>query len=606
MRSRGRGVLLSSLLVAAAAIAGLTSGIATGMSGPGERPLASADGPFHVVPRARCQPGDKPDAGLQGQVPLTDRVSGRAAEGYYCNTRVVDQHEGRVFASLDAYQHCLYAPDETWYGTATHLAGAPVGQTAWAQHSGLGAATGVGIRVLDMSDHLRQTANLTSPIALVPDESMTVNARRGLLVMDSTFDSRIEIYNLRPDCTHPKLIGTFDMAPASGHAGWFSPDGNTYWMTDIFGVCANCGNKMSATENHATVFPIDLTNPAKPRLMGEWTEPGGTGHNGWVSDDGKTVYACQAGNTVSANQVLVYKAPPPGSSNVDEAKSLITSFPLDGAICQNMESVTYHGKPFLIGDSEYTIGRFLAKGPTLCAATASNPTSYAAPEIFDLSDLKHVQPVSDLMMEVDDPANCSRTMFDGNPADPTSGNWFPGETYDTHFCRPDRLHDPTILACGQFLAGLEVYDIRDPYHPRELAYYRPGTLGSRALANPGWGATSETADMVASPPVVIASKGEIAFGSFFEGARIAKLPPSVYPFSQSLTCENDYYFNQYNPGYCPDTQPSSRDCLGHQPVRIAIGGLPPGRVTSVTAFVEADVRSCGARTFGASPSGSLG
>jgi hypothetical protein len=27
------------------------------------------------------------------------------------------------------------------------------------------------------------------------------------------------------------------------------------------------------------------------------------------------------------------------------------------------------------------------------------------------------------------------------------------------------------------IAGLEVYDIRDPYRPKELGYFRPGALG---------------------------------------------------------------------------------------------------------------------------------
>src|SRR4051794_36158224 len=52
-----------------------------------------------VVPRAACQPGDKPDTALQGQVPLADRATGRAAEGYICNLRVAGTHPGRVFSA---------------------------------------------------------------------------------------------------------------------------------------------------------------------------------------------------------------------------------------------------------------------------------------------------------------------------------------------------------------------------------------------------------------------------------------------------------------------------------------------------------------------------
>jgi len=314
---------------------------------------------------------------------------------------------------------------------------------------------------------------------------------------------------------------------------------------------------------------------------------GGTGrvrHNGWVSDDGRTSYACQTANDAENNRVLVYRSPPPGSSKVDGEKSLVSGFPLDGSTCQNMQSVSYGGKPFLIANSEYTVGRQLQKGPTDCQATAENPTSFAAPQIFDLSDVKQPRLVSSLMLEVDDPANCSKTMNDGG--DPTSGTFVPGEIYDTHFCRPDRLHDPTILACAQFLAGVEVYDIRDPRRPRELGYFRPGTLGARSVMQPEWNTTPLTVDDIASPPVINATRGEIVVGAYFTGVYVLRFPKSVYPFPESLTCSNDYYFNQYNPGFCPDAKPSPRVCVSRRSVRITIRGLGKRRVRSVAAFVD--------------------
>jgi hypothetical protein len=48
------------------------------MDGTGQVPLVA-------VEKARCRPGDKVETGLQGRVPMGDRVSGRAAEGYVCN-----------------------------------------------------------------------------------------------------------------------------------------------------------------------------------------------------------------------------------------------------------------------------------------------------------------------------------------------------------------------------------------------------------------------------------------------------------------------------------------------------------------------------------------
>jgi hypothetical protein len=41
------------------------------------------------VPKADCGPGSHPETDLQGRVSLADITSGRAAEGYRCNTELV-------------------------------------------------------------------------------------------------------------------------------------------------------------------------------------------------------------------------------------------------------------------------------------------------------------------------------------------------------------------------------------------------------------------------------------------------------------------------------------------------------------------------------------
>jgi hypothetical protein len=41
----------------------------------------------------------------------------------------------------------------------------------------------------------------------------------------------------------------------------------------------------------------------------------------------------------------------------------------------------------------------------------------------------------------------------------------------THYCNVDRLDDPRLLSCADFDGGVRVYDIRNPWRPKEVAYF---------------------------------------------------------------------------------------------------------------------------------------
>lgn len=70
------------------------------------------------------------------------------------------------------------------------------------------------------------------------------------------------------------------------------------------------------------------------------------------------------------------------------------------------------------------------------------------------------------------------------------------------------------------------------------------------------------------------------------GLRVVRLPRSVYPFNDSLTCQNDWYFNQYNPGLRPDAVPSPRDCVNRRAVTFDVRGLGGRRPRSLTVSVN--------------------
>ena len=65
--------------------------------GVGGLQLASAANPTvpPALPKAQCGPGSKPETGTQGRVSTADVLSGRAAQGYTCNTEV-RAHYGRT------------------------------------------------------------------------------------------------------------------------------------------------------------------------------------------------------------------------------------------------------------------------------------------------------------------------------------------------------------------------------------------------------------------------------------------------------------------------------------------------------------------------------
>src|SRR5947209_8598109 len=77
----------SYLLRVFAAIAVLAGMVALWSSTGAGRAFGGAD-PYAAAPDGPCGPGSRPET-TQGRVPAADYTSGRAAEGYSCNTEEV-------------------------------------------------------------------------------------------------------------------------------------------------------------------------------------------------------------------------------------------------------------------------------------------------------------------------------------------------------------------------------------------------------------------------------------------------------------------------------------------------------------------------------------
>ena len=485
------------------------------------------------VGKPRCQPGDRPETDLQGRVPPADRASGRAVRGYSCNLKIVGGFESASFANFDSYKNCVYYTDNRGGS------GSIIGQG--------NPADGGGV-VLDVSNpaHPVKTAYLTAWAMKNAGESLRVNIKRGLLVaayynnvtVATAPAHSLAVYDISKDCRHPRLLADIKSMPrAIGHEGCFHPDGTVYYMSD----------------SSSTITPIDLRDPAHPREM---SAPWPLGVHGCsISDDGKRGYFDVPSVTGTPDK-------PPTMAIVDtsavQAHAANPQLRIVGAIASTHEilqssyPLSYGGHPFLFDWSEAL--------PTGRTCVAGVPSTFGYGRFLDIADERHPKEVSRLLNEVQDPANCARVT--GDTSMQTQGmaegdNFWasigaPLFLYDTHYCRPDRLYDPTIMACAQFGSGLRVYDIRNPYRVREIAYYNTGTAS----------ATNASLDFAVAPPVIRRDRGEIWWATLYRGLHVAKFEAGTWPFKGSNACTKtyDYFALQYDPRYaaCPAAKAALR------------------------------------------------
>jgi hypothetical protein len=477
-----------------------------------------------VVPKPNCRAKDRPETGLQGEIPAADRATGRAAQGYTCNVDVISQvgsalgdktmQELAGWAAMDSYKHCAY------YQVGDDLL------------DGIGPAFTPDkhyTAVVDVSNPAspRITARLRTPAATASWESIRVHAGRGLLMMNNDGRHAFDIYDISKDCTKPKLLSSTSLPTAVGHEGWVTPDGRTFWFSST---------SLENSSLKETVTPVDISNPRAPKEI-----PVGNAlpysHGGSSSNDGRRAYFC--------DNSTVHILDTTGVQRRDRrpVARLVKSIALPGTTaCQRTYPLTYRGKPFLL-----QFGELGDEGPLWRNCSATTTSTFSRPHIFDLQDESSPKLVATLMNEVALPKNCraiSKTAF--TAAHPLAAVIYGIFTYGTHMCSPDRLDNPRLLACAEAFSGVRVYNIADPYKPREVAYYNPGT--------PVSGGT--TGDIVAARPILKYQDHEIWFNSLYGGFHVLRLADSVFAGLKGDSCTGSgvYYFKQYNPQACANSR----------------------------------------------------
>jgi hypothetical protein len=444
-----------------------------------------ADGP---VPRAHCGPGSSPEGGIQGRVSLSDYASGRAAHGLTCNAVAVG-HDGsnggyRVQRYVDhAGRVCAYYDTTLLFPT----------------NALLGSTHKTGVAVLDMTNpaHPVQTASLITPAMLSPHESLSLNVRRGLLAADLgnpfTYPGVVDIYSVAQDCRHPVLQSSLPVG-VLGHEGTFSPDGRTYWVSSAGG---------------GTLTAVDITNPVLPVPI--FITRGFNVHGLNVSDDENTLFFADLGNDGATPGVTILdvsriqrRLPNPGVRVISHLTWPTVSLP------QVPLPVTIGHHPYLVEVDEFaTMG-----GPL---PSADPRASVGAARIIDIGDLRHPRVVSNIRLAVQMPHQRAVAINDPGANSSLQG-------YAGHYCAVPQRNDPGIVACSFITSGLRVFDIRDPFHPKELAYF---TAPFQAGSTPS--------NYAMSAPAFDAGRGQVWYSDGNQGFFAVQLTNGVWPFRPSAS-----------------------------------------------------------------------
>ncbi|HEY8000915.1 MAG TPA: hypothetical protein VID76_03190 [Solirubrobacterales bacterium] len=427
-----------------------------------------------ATPEADCGPGSLTEGPTQGRVPRADHVSGRAAKGYTCNTEVVGSYvkpspQGtvggfKVERYVDAAGHdCAYYDSTLLFPTSL-------------------IDVESGVNVLDMSDPSKPvlTDKLVTPAMLSPHESLVVSKKRGVLAAvlgnPAFYPGLVDIYDISQDCRHPVLKAS---APTGvlGHESGMAPDGRTFY---------------SASPGSQTLVAIDISNLSAPVPL--WIGPYDS-HGLSISDDGNRAYVAgvNSGLIILDTSEIQARVPNPQVREVARLKWNSMSIP------QNAIPVTIDGDPYVVEIDEF-----------------GSQDQVGAGRIIDIADERNPTVISNLRLEVHQPEN-----FAAQAGDPDAG--IPLQGYAGHYCNVPQRTDPGIVACSMILSGLRVFDIRDPRHPREIAYFN-APIGPRLTPS------FEASNWAMSSPSFVPERGEIWYSDGFQGFFAVRVTNGVWPF----------------------------------------------------------------------------
>jgi hypothetical protein len=443
-------------------------------------PIGAATPP--ATPKANCGLGSRPEPGMQGRVSADDVASGAADKGFNCNLQQIG-HEGksggfRVHRFVDKAGHeCAYYDTTLLFPlNAQNLGDQPT-----------------GVAVVDMSNPAKpvRTETLVTPAMQSPHESLNISTKRGLLaaVLGNPIAApgQVDVYDLNADCRQPELQASLPVG-FLGHESGFAPDGRTFYATSL-------------DDGHVTA--VDLDNPKVPVPLTVFES---FSHGMTLSDDGNRAYIAARGVGLQIMDVSEIQQRKP-NPQVHEISHLGWD---DLSIPQVAIPVTIGGHKYVVEVDEFSVA---SRGDPYPAA---NGPIVGAARIIDIQDETKPKVVSEMRLAVHQPENRDKVA-----GDPGATSFVQG--YGGHYCNVPQRKDPGIVACSMILSGLRVFDIRDPIHPKELAYF---------VAPPGAApVTSERDNYAMSQPDFVPARGEIWYSDGNSGLYALRATNALWPFT---------------------------------------------------------------------------
>jgi LVIVD repeat len=447
------------------------------------------------VPKAACGHSDHTESGLQGETTVQERLSGDSERAYNCNLELVGQEPEATFDGAFSQDGPAYFGNCAYYGTDNITS----------------LQKNLGLRVIDASDvkNPKVSTFLTnSAAALAPHESPVVHTGRALLALGQNNGPDFAVYDVS-DCAHPVLKGDINMIGSQGHMGNFSPDGMTYYLTQSFrGV-------------GGFLYIVDVSNPSNLRELSPWQYLGdGRPHNLTINamgtypgaPEGTRLYAGQPGehgeplsNSSFGPDGLVVEDVSDYQNRLanPQIRTISKLFWNDQGQSETMLPIHINGHRYIVTTDEAGGAGGVDGWQGACTRGMS---AFGYPQFIDMTDETNPKIVARLRLEVSLPANCESLRLKTPPDPPGTapGTNLPAisgtNNYSEERCVFDDPTDARVMACSFQHGGLRVFDIRDPLHAREIAYWKPGATRTKVLPSSGsWAEGSDrTLDKVAS------------------------------------------------------------------------------------------------------------